>query len=110
MGIFGKNADQNEYVELEVDGEETSTGNVSIEIETMTSFSDSERIQKKVREGSILLVKIKDMKAKNAEDLKKAISKVKKTCMAIDGDIAGVGDDFLLLTPANAKIQRPKGE
>ena len=108
MGIFGKGMDQDEYVELEVEGEELPSSTVSIEIETMTTFADSERIQKKVREGSILLVKIKDMKSKNAEDLKKAISKVKKTCMAIDGDIAGIGEDFLLLTPANAKIQRPR--
>ncbi len=105
MPLFGKK-DEDEYVELEVESEELPSDKVNIEIESMTTFADSERIQKKVRSGTVILVKIKDMKAKNVEDLKKAISRVKKTCMAIDGDIAGIGDDYLLLTPAATKIQR----
>ena len=39
-------------------------------------------------------------------ELKRAVDKLKKTCVAMDGDIIGVDEDFLVLTPNYAKIWR----
>ncbi|HIH43270.1 TPA: cell division protein SepF, partial [Candidatus Woesearchaeota archaeon] len=41
-------------------------------------------------------------------ELKRAINKLKKTCEAIDGDIAGFGDDYLIVVPTFAEIYRSK--
>ena len=98
-----------DYIELEHE-EELRDGKLSIEIEKMEDFSDSERVQKKIREGKVLLIKIKELRNKDMEGLKKAISKIKKTSMALDGEITGVGDDWLLATPANAHLQREHAE
>ena len=38
----------------------------------------------------------------------RAISKLKKTIEAIEGDIAGLGEDYLIATPSIAKIHRGK--
>jgi SepF-like predicted cell division protein (DUF552 family) len=38
--------------------------------------------------------------------LKRAVSKVKKTAEALEGNIAGFGDNLLIVTPPFAKIER----
>ena len=51
-------------------------------------------------------MKIKVLKEKDMSELKRAIDRLRKTCVAIDGDIAGVDDDFIVLTPPGVKIHR----
>ena len=110
IGIFGK-AKPEDYVELELGKDEAfKTDKLSIEVEKIQDFSDSDRIQKKIRDGKILLVKIKDLKQKNMSELKRAVARIRKTCLAINGDIAGIGDDWIIVTPAVAKVHREAGE
>lgn len=108
MTIFRKKPE--EYIELELGGEEKPLDKVMIEVEKMTSYDDSERIQKKVRDGTILLVKTKDLRDKDMSELRRALERVKKTCLAIDGDIAGIGEDWVIVAPNIAKIHREKVE
>ncbi len=46
------------------------------------------------------------MKDKDIVELKRAINKLKKTCDAIDGDIAGFGEDWIVVTPSFAEVHR----
>jgi len=94
------------YVELEMDEEEAPTGRLNIEVEKLEQFDDSERLQKKIRKGSILLVNVKDLRTKNLNELKRAVSKIRRTCIALDSNIVGAGDDWLILTGTNAKVHR----
>ncbi len=60
-----------------------------------------------LRQGStIALINIKPLKEKDLVELKRAVNKLKKTCDAIDGDIAGFGDDWIAATPSFAQIHR----
>ena len=60
-----------------------------------------------LREGNtIALVNIKPLKDKDLVELKRAINKIKKTCDAIDGDIAGFGEDWIAVVPSFAHIHR----
>jgi len=104
-GIFDKFKDE-DYVELPSGEEEAPSGKVLIEIETMNAITDSDRILRKVRGGSILLVKIKELRERDIGELKRAVEKVKRTCIAIDGDIAGIGEDWLVVTPSIARVHR----
>ena len=62
-----------------------------------------------LREGStIALVNIRPLKEKDLIELKRAISKLRKTCEAIDGDIAGFGEDYVVAVPYFAQIFRNK--
>ena len=76
--IFDKMRDSSEsdYVELN-EGEETPSSKMLIEVEHMGDANDTDRIQKKVRDGMILLVKIKDLK-ETMEKLSKNIIKFDK--------------------------------
>ena len=49
-------------------------------------------------------------KEKDIIELKRAINKLKKTCDAIDGDIAGFGEDYIVCCPTFAKIHREKSK
>jgi SepF-like predicted cell division protein (DUF552 family) len=77
-----------------------------IRVEKLTSYADVPRIQEFLRNGEIVFLNIKDLKNSNLNDLKKAVDKLKNTISALDGDIVGVDDSYLLLTPSYARIQR----
>jgi SepF-like predicted cell division protein (DUF552 family) len=63
-----------------------------------------------LREGStIALINIRPLKEKDLVELKRAINKLKKTCDAIAGDIAGFGEDYIVATPEFASVFRSKG-
>lgn len=103
--IVGKlKGEEQEYLELDM--EEEQSKQLLVEVERLDNYADSDRLQRKVREGNILIVKIKDLKAKDMEELKRAVEKLRKTCLAINGDIAGMGDEWLILTPATARVHR----
>ena len=64
-----------------------------------------------LREGhTIALINIKPLKDKDLIELKRAINKLKKTCDALEGDIAGFGENWIAAVPSFAYIYRgPKG-
>ena len=93
-----------EYTELPMDEEEQKK--ISIVIEKLDGLSNVDRIMKQVREGRIVVVKIKELREQNLDELKHAISRMKTACSTLDGDIAGVGEDWVIVTPATARIAR----
>jgi len=102
--------EEDEYIELKFEGEEAEREKIMVVIENLRNYADSDKIQRKLREGYIVLIKIKELKDKDLEELKRAISRIKKTCIAIGGDIAGISDDWVIATPHFAKIERQKIE
>lgn len=94
-----------EYIEMEI-SEEVNDSKLPIQVERMEAYADSDRIQEKIRNGYLLLVKIKELKEKDLGELKRAVNRIKKTSLAVDGDIAGIGNDWLLLAPSSAKIHK----
>ncbi len=103
---------QDEYVELNADGlPDAKGGKVTVRSFTLEDFSDIKAVLDVLREGyTICLVNIKPLKEKDLVELKRAINKLKKTCEAIEGDIAGFGDDYIVITPSFATIYRAAGE
>ncbi len=98
---------EEEYVELDTSSQEGSKQKVTVRPYSITDFADVKGILDALRDGTtIALVNIKPLKDKDLVELKRAINKLKKTCDAIEGDIAGFGDDYLVVTPAFAQIYR----
>jgi len=54
------------------------------------------------------LINIRPLKERDLIELKRAINKLKKTCDAVEGDIAGFGEDYLVAVPNFAQIYRSK--
>ena len=107
--LFGKGfreMGQEEFIELNTSELDKPQGKIPIKVDKIEDFADSDRIQKQVRDGSIVLVKIKALRGKDVSELKRAIDKLRKTCVAINGDIAGIDEDWVVVTPSFAHVAR----
>tara|TARA_Y100000310_G_C20160141_1_gene568765 strand:- start:120 stop:506 length:387 start_codon:yes stop_codon:yes gene_type:complete len=99
-----------EYVELGDSPSKEERSKITVRPFVMEEFEDIKEILDVLREGStIALVNIKPLKEKDLVELKRAISKLRKTCDAIDGDIAGFGEDYVVAAPYFARIHRGSG-
>lgn len=94
------------FVEVETGFEEE--GKVNVKIDTLKDYSDVDRILQFLREGNVIFLRIKDLRTKDINELKRAVEKLKKTCTAMNGDMVGVEEDFLVITPKFARIYRGK--
>ena len=96
-----------EYVELASEVTQEGKSKILVRPFVMEEFEDIKEILDSLREGStIALVNIKPLKDKDLVELKRAISKLRKTCEAIEGDIAGFGEDYVVAVPYFASIHR----
>ncbi len=96
------------YVEVNSESNEPKS-KIVVRPFVLEDFSDIKDVLEALREGyTIPLVNIKPLKDKDLLELKRAINKLKKTTDAIDGDIAGFGDDWIAVTPNFATIHRDK--
>ena len=103
--LFGKKLDEGEYIELDT-AEEAMGSKIQIKVDKIDDFIDTDRIQKAVRAGAIVLVKIKTMRERDLTELKRAIDKLRKTVVAMNGNIVGIDEDYIILTPDGATILR----
>ena len=98
---------QDEYVEIDTSAHKEPDQKVIVRPFVIEDFSDVKEILDALRESyTIALINIKPLKEKDLLELKRSINKLKKTCEAIDGDIAGFGDDYIVVTPSFAEIYR----
>ncbi len=100
---------EEEYLELDTAAKKSASSKIVVRPFILDDFSDVKEIVDTIREGyTIALINIRPLKDKDIVELKRAINKLKKTCDAIGGDIAGFGDDYLVVTPSFAEIYRSK--
>lgn len=96
-----------EYVEVDIGREISKKVKIVVRPFILKSFEDVGRILEILREGyTIALIDIKPLKAKDIVELKRAISKLKKTTDALEGKIAGFGENMIVVTPSFAEIYR----
>jgi len=100
---------EQEYVELDTASGEGKRGKVTVRPFVMENFQDIKVIIDALRDGNtIAVINIRPLKDKDIIELKRAISKLKKTTDAVSGDLAGFGDDYIIATPSFAQIYRAK--
>lgn len=105
-------SDGEEYIEVDLGGSAVGAepvlggGKIGIRIENVTEFGDTERVLKYLREGQILLLKVKALKEKDLGELKRVVERFKRTVLAQNGDIVGVEQDWLLLVPEHVTVHR----
>ncbi|MEM5853998.1 MAG: cell division protein SepF [Candidatus Aenigmatarchaeota archaeon] len=97
---------EEDFVEVDTSFEEENK--MGVKVDVLKDYSDTDRILQLLREGNIIFLRIKDLRNKDINELKRAVEKIKKTCSAINGDLAGVEEDYLIITPKFARIYRGK--
>src|SRR3989344_1803220 len=97
--LMGRNTDE-EYVEIDLDSAKPQERKILVKPFVLKSFDGIDDILNSLREGyTIAVIDIKQLKAKDIIELKRAISKIKKTVDALEGTIAGFGDNIIIATP-----------
>ena len=97
-----------DYLEIDTDSQPLHKKKVIVKPYTVRQFQDVKIILDDLRDGyTIALVNIRPLKDHDLIELKRVVNKLRKTCDAIDGDIAGFGEDWLVATPNFASVDRP---
>lgn len=110
LGKKGKkeDADSPDYIEIDLTSDKADS-KVIVKTFVLKVYEDINPILNALREGyTIAVIDIKGLKSKDVVELKRAISKIKKTIEALEGNIAGFGENVVIATPSFAKIT--KGE
>lgn len=98
-----------DFVELDA---KMTEGNkkVVIRAETLQEFDDIENVQEHLRNDHVVWINIGPLKGKDMTNLKRAVNRLKKTIKAIDGDMAGVDESWIVACPSYAEIARSTKE
>lgn len=95
-----------EYLEIDL-GKEERESKVFVKLFALKEYDDVNEILSALREGyTIAIIDIKTLRQKDSIELKRAVSKIKKTVDALEGNIAGFGENTVIATPAFAKIHK----
>ena len=107
MGWFSKAKEEEQeedYVEIDL-GPEPKKSKIRVRPFVLKNFDGVTDILNSLREGyTIAVIDIKQIKSKDVIELKRAIAKIKKTTDALEGSIAGFGENTVIATPQFAEI------
>lgn len=71
---------------------------------TLNRIEDAQLAVNEAKAGNIVLLNIADLSKRNAIKLKELITDIKSNIHAINGDIARISQDRILVTPSKVKI------
>ncbi|MBU2576810.1 MAG: cell division protein SepF [Nanoarchaeota archaeon] len=110
--MMGRDEDLSpDFIEIDLE-QEKSSSKIFIKTFVLKVYEDINPILNALREGyTIAVIDIKHLKSKDVVELKRAISKIKKTVEALEGKIAGFGENTVIATPSKVfDIQKGAAE
>ena len=107
-GAFRKeDMPEEEYLEVDIAKDIGKKAKIVVRPFVLKSFEDVNSILEILREGyTIALIDIKALRSKDIIELKRSVAKLKKTIDALEGNLAGFGENVLIATPPFASIYR----
>lgn len=108
----GPKLDSEEYIDLThlaegEEEEETFDADTLIKIAEVHRYEDVRNVTQEVYDGNILLVDVESI-AGNEDALEKVQNELQTVASDISGDIAGIGNHFIAVTPEDIAIDREK--
>lgn len=99
------------YIELREEKPAEKQATIQMRYCVMNSFEDVKNVLEFLRDGySICIIKIKSLKEKDINELKRAIAKIKKVCEVMEGDVVGMDEDYLIASPSFVKFSKSNPE
>ena len=74
----------------------------------LKDLTDLETIKTEVKNGNILILRITPLASKNIEEVKQAVNQLYEFTESIQGDIARLGEERVVICPPNIRIWREK--
>jgi len=81
---------------------------VYIKSTVLNSLEELENIVAELESGNIVIIRLTPLFDVDLDDVRRAVKKLKKVAQKIDGDIASLGEDRIIVTPSNIKVWRDK--
>ncbi len=100
-----------DYVELQIpEGEfqAAATGRF-VKVCKLNGFADVDIVVRELSDGNIVVLDIKPLAERSMNELRHAVDEVKDICISMGGDIAGLSEYHLIITPPSVKIDREPG-
>jgi SepF-like predicted cell division protein (DUF552 family) len=97
-----------DYLELDEGGEfvQFDTPSRYIKVCKLKGFADIDVSARELSEGNIVIMDIQPLADRSTKELKHAVDEMKDICLSMGGDIAGITEYHLIMTPPNVKIER----
>jgi SepF-like predicted cell division protein (DUF552 family) len=99
-GLYEENILSKEFLEY---------GITYVKLIKLKNMSDVEKINLELNKGNIVLGDITFLLKRDHQELKRVIDQLKRLCRGIGGDIIGVGEVKILVTPTNIRVYRERG-
>ena len=75
---------------------------------TLNSLEELDKVKGEVETGNIVIIRLTPLLDVDLDDVKRAVRKLRKFTKEIDGDIASLGEDRVVVTPSYVKIWRER--
>ncbi|MBR9678717.1 MAG: cell division protein SepF [Nanoarchaeota archaeon] len=107
---FPKESDdelKEDFVELTAKTSDLGGAKLVVKYFTLSDFAEVREILDSLRDGyTIAFIKIRPLKERNLNELRRAIDKIKKTCFALEGEVVGLEEDWIVAVPPYVKVHR----
>ena len=81
---------------------------LTVRIENVTGLGDVERVGGYLKQGSVVLVKVRDLQKKDVGLFQTALQKMKRLSTQFNWDMVALQEGYIILTPSFARIERPE--
>ncbi len=112
--LFEKKVDEDDYLDLDLDIDEyeqelKDDAEVKMYVKTaeLTGLYDVPELKKEIYAGNMLILDI-SLAKRDKVLVEKAIKDLKLASMDVGGDIAGFGEEHVIVAPTGVKIERKK--
>ena len=107
-----KSGDVNGYIDLEKyvessSGETSAGAKMHVRVGEIQRYEDLKEFTDYVYGGNVLILDFSPI-AEEEIILKRITNDLKKLCKEINGDIAGIGNNLMIIAPTDVKVERRK--
>ncbi|MBI2547081.1 MAG: cell division protein SepF [Candidatus Aenigmarchaeota archaeon] len=112
MGIFdafknlGGKKPSEDAVEFPEEGEPKEK--LTVRIESVNGLGDVERIAAYVRQGNVVLIKLRELQKKDVGLFQTSLQKMKRLSSQFNWDIVALPEGYVIITPNFVRIERPE--
>ncbi|MBI5133370.1 MAG: cell division protein SepF [Thaumarchaeota archaeon] len=71
---------------------------------TLRDLTDLDEVKRDVKKHNVVIIRVTPLAQKSIDELKKAVEELYKFAQSIEGDIARLGEERIVLTPPGVKV------
>ncbi|MFQ5920567.1 MAG: cell division protein SepF [Nitrososphaerales archaeon] len=83
---------------------QTHNPEIYVKAITLRDSSDLDAIRQDVKKRMIVIVRVTPLAQKNIDELRTAVDELYKFAQSVEGDIARLGEERVVITPPGVKI------